>query len=257
MIDFKIEDGIGIVELNINEGNSFDLVSFAELDRIINQIQNKSMYALIIRSSRSGVFSQGLDLQTLKNESDPKKIEDFLSYFFGILKKIYDLPIPVLSEIGGHALGYGAMIGLASDYRFGLEGSRWGLPEVKLGIRVPSFITFLLMNVIGQRLATQHVLEGNAIKTADAFRMGILDEIYKDTESLKTASLKFAKKFSKNSHSATVSTKQGFRYLDRDLSSIIDQDKRLTFDILNSPDAKEGIDSATSGRRPEFKSLIL
>lgn len=252
MIHYENKDGIQRITLALNENNSFNLESFKEFDSIMLNAKKEKAKILVIESSIQKVFSQGLDLKAIAGNSKESDLDEFLKYFFGILEKIYNYPKIVISQVSGHAMGYGAMIALASDFRFGLEGMRIGLPEVKIGIRVPAFVVMLLVDAIGKKEASDHILNGNAFKTSDAQKLGLFHEIYSDEETLRNSVNKFINRITKNSIPAMVDTKLSLRKLSSNLEEIIEFDLRATKSSIQSVDAKEGIDSAIKGRRPEF-----
>ncbi|EQA46855.1 enoyl-CoA hydratase/isomerase family protein [Leptospira broomii serovar Hurstbridge str. 5399] len=255
-VRFIEEDGVGRITLNTDDKNSFTFEVFQKLDAALKSAMNSNLGVLVIGSDREGVFSQGLNLGELKKEEIRKDLVPFLDYFFGILQKIYFFPCPVLAEISGHAIGYGAMIGIASDFRFGLQNARIGLPEVKIGIRVPASVAKMFSNIVGIRETERHILLGVAYKGSEANEIGLLDEVFDDSAVLKDAVQKFAKKLSKNSRSATSSCKEAVRYLSKDLREMFEYDKRKTIESIQSVDAVEGIEAMINGRRPEFNKAI-
>ncbi len=253
MIHLQIEEEIATITLDTNESNSFTLESFQKLSELVREAESKLSKILILRSARPGVFSQGLNLTELSGERTEEFLNLFLHYFFGILEQIYTFPGVVIAEVGGHAMGYGAMLAMASDFRYGMEGTRIGLPEVKLGIRVPSYVAMMLRDIIGAREADSHIIQGNAYKASEAKELGLYDEVYSDANLLKDSALKLARKLTKNSFGATRSSKEALRYLNRDLKKMLEFDKEKTFESLFTDDAIEGIAAAVAGRRPQFK----
>ncbi|GBF49174.1 enoyl-CoA hydratase/isomerase family protein [Leptospira ryugenii] len=253
MIHYKNEAGIQTITLDTNESNSFNLESFQRFEETILKAKSEKGKALVIRSSREKVFSTGLDLATISGSADDAVLRKFLGYFYSILKEIYSYPLPVISEVSGHAMGYGAMIALASDFRMGLDGMRIGLPEVKIGIPVPSFVAMLASDVIGYKNASDHILTGNALKTSEAFTLGMFTEVHPDATSLKSATDKFVNRLVKNSISAMSQTKSALRKLRKNYEDLINDDIPTTLASLQSPDAKEGVSASVQGRRPEFK----
>lgn len=253
MIHYKNENGFQSISLDINENNSFDLEAFKLLDATLQKAASEKSKVLILRSEREKVYSTGLNLAQLSNNPTDAILQDFMKYFYGILDRIYSYPTPVIAEVSGHAMGYGAMLALACDFRFGLEGMRIGLPEVKIGIGVPSFIILLLSDIIGKKNASDHVLWGNAFKTTEALELGLFHELYNDAEKLRESVDKYANKLSKNSIQAMIATKSNLRELTSFRNELIKKDIAATLSSLQSEDAKEGIASAVAGRRPEFK----
>lgn len=254
MIYYEKSQGIQSITLSINEANSFSLESFREFRVLLDRIQIESSPLLVIKSSMNGVFSQGLDLKQVNEPKDEKSSDEFIELFFGILDFLYFHPAILISEINGHALGYGAMLALVSDFRISIDGFRFGLPESKLGIRAPSFISLLLSDIIGMKKAQNHIFDGTAWKTREAFDLGLIDEIYTDENSLKNGTNKLIQRLKRNSLSAMMDSKLALRELRLFCKDLIQKDKERTLQSLKSPDAQEGLASALVGRRPLFPS---
>lgn len=247
-----VESDSGIVELalNLNDQNSFGLADFAELDRTLKSLaSNDKIRVLILHSIKPDVFSQGLNLEEMSSASGDL-VDEFIRLFYENLKSIYLFPHPVICAMPGHAMGYGAMIAMTSDYRLMAERSRIGLPEVKLGIRVPIFISCILQDIVGVVEADHHILEGGAYKAAEAKEIGLIDQIVAPDD-LFPAARKMAQRFLKNSRSAMTASKSAIRHrMDHD--AIIEMDARETIKTLQTADAREGISAAVEKRRPVF-----
>ncbi len=255
-------ESIACLSIDTNEDNSFHLEAFEAFDKILDQFyldyEAGKITALIIRSNRPNVFSQGLNLAEL-SKKDPqthrKELEAFIGYFYSILKKIHFFPAPVICEINAHCMGYGCMIAIVSDFRVMVDkGARIGLPEVKIGIRVPIFIAHVLQGIIGAQEANKHMLLGMPYKSEVALEIGFVDECF-EIEKLESEALKLAKKFSSCSKTGTATSKAAMRYtLFSQIEKIIKIDYEETLKIIETPDAKEGVSAAVAGRRPRFNS---
>ena len=51
-----------------------------------------------------------------------------------LIQEIEDADVPIVAAVRGLAFGGGLELALACHYRLALPGTRFGLPEVKLGI---------------------------------------------------------------------------------------------------------------------------
>ncbi|MEO5323583.1 3-hydroxyacyl-CoA dehydrogenase NAD-binding domain-containing protein [Mesorhizobium sp. CC13] len=99
---------------------------------------------------------------------------------------------PIVAAIHGTALGGGLEVALACSYRIALEGSKVGLPEVKLGILPGSGGTVRLPRLAGVEQALTMISEGGQISARDAREKGIVDEVVPGD--LKAAAIAFAEK---------------------------------------------------------------
>lgn len=256
-IEISRSGRVSVLTLKTDEANRFDPESFALLDKLLaEESARDNVGALVLRSGVSGVFSQGLNLERLQGLTDATAIETFLRTFFSILERVCFFPAPVVAEVGGHAMGYGAMLALASDYRLMVEtGARIGLPEIKIGIRVPVLVCRLLSDIVGYDQALKHVLDGSPWKSAAAHEIGLIDELH-DAAQLEKAAIKLATRLAGAPLAASRAIKKAMRHkLQLEMRSIIDTDIAETRASIMTEDAREGIAAAVAGRRPQFKEV--
>ncbi|EMY69760.1 enoyl-CoA hydratase/isomerase family protein [Leptospira vanthielii] len=252
MISFEEVDGTGFIRLGINDKNSFSNESFLALKKAIQSAKESNSKVIVLKSDSPGTFSLGLDLTTVSTMDMSKDLAPFLNLFYENLKGLYTLPVPTIAEISGHALGYGAMLALVCDYRFVTEDIRFGLPEVKIGIQVPSFIYALMGEAVGYDAAKRHVLLGDAFKAKEM--PTLFEEIVTTEDDLKKKSKSLQTKLKKNSLSAMKDTKSGILSVQRDLLALIETDIKATIQSIQSKDAQEGISASVQVRRPVFTS---
>ena len=97
------------------------------------------------------------------------------------LRELHDLmdacPKPVVAALHGSVLGGGLETALACHYRIAAPGTKFGLPEVTLGILPGAGGTQRLPRIIGPAAALEMILSGKPIGTETALADGIIDRI--------------------------------------------------------------------------------
>jgi len=89
---------------------------------------------------------------------------------------------PVIAAVNGFALGGGCETAMACTMRFASENAKFGQPEVKLGI-IPGYGgTQRLPRLVGKGLANQLLVAGEMITAAEAYRIGLVNEVVPATE---------------------------------------------------------------------------
>ncbi|MEG3115601.1 enoyl-CoA hydratase/isomerase family protein [Salinicola sp. 4072] len=86
-------------------------------------------------------------------------------------------PKPLIAVLHGTALGGGLEVALGCHLRIALEGTRIGLPEVKLGLLPGAGGTQRLPRLAGVAVALDIITSGRFVSTAEALHHGILDEV--------------------------------------------------------------------------------
>ncbi|CAN5910228.1 3-hydroxyacyl-CoA dehydrogenase NAD-binding domain-containing protein [soil metagenome] len=107
---------------------------------------------------------------------------DFTSALYnGTLGRIESQDRPVVAALHGTVLGGGLELALACHYRVSVPGTRFGLPEVKLGILPGSLGTQRLPRLIGPVMALDMIQSGTPIGDAAASKAGLIDEVQSGT----------------------------------------------------------------------------
>lgn len=177
----KYEENVGfaIITLNrIDKLNALNNLMLTELDDCLKNIEAAGdIYALIITGSGEKAFAAGADIAELHSSTalTGKLFSEYGSYVF---KRIEQLRIPVIAAINGFALGGGCELAMACHIRFGSDKAKMGQPEVNLGI-IPGYGgTQRLPKLVGKAKAMELILSGNIIGADEAYRIGLLNQVF-------------------------------------------------------------------------------
>ncbi len=141
----------------------------------------------IVVSGSPGVFSAGLDVPTLLGH-DRAAMLAFWRDFNGLLGALGRCPVPIAAALTGHSPAGGAVLALYCDYRVMAEGAfRIGLNEVQVGLFVPDSIQYALKRLVGAHRAERLMVAGAMIESAEALRIGLVDELAPPTEVISRA----------------------------------------------------------------------
>jgi enoyl-CoA hydratase len=132
--------------------------------------------AVILTSEGNRAFSVGGDIDYLE-ELDFEQAKN-LSIKGQKLCDLIEQSAPVvIAAVDGYALGGGMEITLACDIRLATTRSRFGQPEVKLGI-IPAFGgTQRLPRLIGEAEAKELLYTGDIIDAALAYELGLINKV--------------------------------------------------------------------------------
>jgi 3-hydroxyacyl-CoA dehydrogenase len=84
---------------------------------------------------------------------------------------------PVVAALHGTVLGGGLELALACHHRVAQPGTRFGFPEVKLGLLPGSFGTQRLPRLVGVTLALDMMLSGRLVSAQRALEAGLIDQV--------------------------------------------------------------------------------
>ncbi len=95
--------------------------------------------------------------------------------------------MPVIAALDGFALGGGAELAYAADFRIGTPELRMGNPETGLGIMAAAGATWRLKELVGEPMAKEILLAGKVLKGEDCLRVGLITELVSGAELLDAA----------------------------------------------------------------------
>lgn len=169
-----------------NEGR-FNLESLAEINDLLDAIENDENAKAVLISGEQKYFAHGLDLETLL-EMKQTDFYQFVENTMVMVARLLTFPIPVVAVVNGHAFGLGAMIALASDYRV-MRADRGFvcLPEIDLGMPFIPTMAALVTNKLSGSLRRDMLLAGRRLGGQEAYDEGLVDACGNEGELLDLA----------------------------------------------------------------------
>lgn len=139
-------------------------------------LDDHSVRGVILTGAGDKAFVAGADIGELAKTS---AIDAEQGSRFGqsVLDLIENLGKPVVAAINGFALGGGLELAMACTIRIAAEHARFGQPEVRLGLLPGGGGTQRLPRLVGKGRALQLILTGGMIDAAEAYRIGLVNEI--------------------------------------------------------------------------------
>lgn len=131
-----------------------------------------------------GIFASGADIAQLRERRREDALAGINSTLF---ERIAKLPMPVIAALDGYALGGGAELAYAADFRIGTPGLRMGNPETNLGIMAAAGATWRLKELVGEPVAKQLLLAGKVLTGEEALRVGLVTELVEPGELMDAA----------------------------------------------------------------------
>ena len=131
-----------------------------------------------------GMFASGADIAELLGRRREDALAGINSALF---ERIARLPMPVIAALDGYALGGGAELAYAADFRIGTRGLRLGQPETSLGIMAAAGATWRLKELVGEPVAKAMLLAGRILTGEGALAVGLITELVEPSELLAAA----------------------------------------------------------------------
>lgn len=132
-----------------------------------------------ILAGSDGVFAAGADIAQLRERRREDALRGINS---GIFDRIRRLPMPTIALLDGYALGGGAELAYACDFRIGTPRVKIGNPEAGLGILAAAGATWRLRELVGEPLAKELLLTGRILDATEAHAVRLLNEVVEPDE---------------------------------------------------------------------------
>lgn len=161
---------------------------------------------ILILAGGNGVFASGADIGQLRERRRDDALRGINSTVFA---RIAALPMPVIAALDGYALGGGAELAYAADFRIGTPRLKIGNPETSLGILAAAGATWRLKELVGEPLAKDMLLAGRVLAAEEALAVHLVTELA-DPENLLDAAHALADRIGRQDPLAVRLTKAVF-----------------------------------------------
>jgi len=176
-----------------------------ELHAVCARVEDKAKILLLI--GEGGTFAAGADIAQLRERGREDALRGINSSVFDRVRR---LPMPVIGLLDGYALGGGAELAYACDFRIGTPAVKIGNPEPGLGIIAAAGATWRLAELVGEPTAMEILLAGRVLGAEDALALHLLSEVV-ESEDLLAAGHRLADRIARQAPLAVRLTKATFR----------------------------------------------
>ena len=250
-ITYEVEGAVGILTINRPKAlNALNSQVLEELDAALNAVDLDVIRALILTGAGEKSFVAGADIGEMSSLTKAEG-EAFGKKGNDVFRKMETFPIPVIAAINGFALGGGCEISMSCDIRICSENAVFGQPEVGLGITPGFGGTQRLARIVGVGKAKEMIYGGRNIKADEAYRIGLVNNVY-PLEELMPAAKKLAATIAKNAPIAVRNCKKAINEgLQVDMDQAIVIEEKLFGDCFETYDQKEGMTAFLEKRKVE------
>jgi enoyl-CoA hydratase len=172
-----------IVQLNRPDvRNAINQAMVDELHSVCAELEVSPRILIVIGGD--GIFASGADIAELRERTGADALKGINTKLF---IRIADLPMPVIAALDGYALGGGAELAYAADFRIGTPRVRIGNPETGLGITAPAGALWRLRELVGEPLAKEILLAGRVLDADEALAAHLITRVTDPADLLSAA----------------------------------------------------------------------
>lgn len=245
------DDGVATVALNNPPLNVVTVALAAELYETMTLLERDERVGVVVLHGKGKGFSAGSDVREfpavraevvdrkLKRENEAFNAIEFLSR-------------PTIAALEGATCGGGLEMAMACDIRIMSDAGKLGFPETNLGIFPASGGLFRLPKLVGQAKALELMYLGDFIGADECLAIGLVNRVVAAGTALDAAG-EMARRLAEKPREALKRIKAGVRrFQNRATEEIFLDNLRLSADLWDSPDAREGVQAFLEKRPPRF-----
>ena len=250
------EQNGNVATITINREKALNALNSQVLDELnatLDAVDLATVRCLVITGAGAKSFVAGADIGEMSSLTKAEG-EAFGKKGNDVFRKIETFPIPVIAAVNGFTLGGGCEISMSCDIRICSDNAVFGQPEVGLGITPGFGGTQRLARLVGAGMAKQMIYTARNIKAADAYRIGLVNEVYSAEvdadgnvvksaqEVMLAAAQKMAATIAKNAPIAVRNCKKAINDgLDADMDQAVAIEEKLFGDCFETEDQKYGM----------------
>lgn len=249
----------GVLRITLNRPdklNAFNDAMHAELRAAIDRAHEDAGVRAVLLTGAGRGFCTGQDL----SDRDPRKMDGppdlghtIETFYNPLIRRIRDLPKPVICAVNGVAAGAGANLALACDIVLAARSAKFVQAFSRIGLVPDSGGTWSLPRLLGEARAKGLALTGQPLDAATAAEWGLIWQVVEDDALTETAGA-LAQRFAAGPTRGLGLTKQAIQAAsETGLDAHLDLERDLQREAGRTHDYAEGVLAFFEKRDPEFQ----
>ena len=157
---------------NTQKKNALTSEMMGALSGILEDVKNYDGLRVIVIKGNGSVFCSGADINTW----NPEELQE-------LLFSLSDCPVPTIAHVHGVCFGGGMGLASACDFVIAEEGTKFGFPEVKIGM-IPAVISPYVARKMSISRMRELFITGESFGIRQAYDFGFLYTLDSDIEIL-------------------------------------------------------------------------
>jgi enoyl-CoA hydratase/carnithine racemase len=243
---------VGLVRLNRPEArNALSPEMRAEIVEALKRLDADPEVRCIVLAGSDDFFAAGADIRTMAERPldappDPKGMEFWL--------RLSAIETPTIAAVAGYAFGGGCELALACDMIVCDEKTRFGQPEVTLGIIPGGGGSQRLARAIGKQRAMEYVLTGRRWDAETAERWGLVNKVAAGEGAWLSEAIELAREIAQRPPLAVRLGKRAvLEAQETPLAEGLRAERALFDETMATEDRVEGMTAFLEKREPQFK----
>lgn len=251
-ISFTVESGVARLTLDRPDRlNSFTVQMHQEVAEALGQL-GEARVLVLTGAGRGFCAGQDLNDRAIKPGGSSDLASSIRDWYNPLVRRLRDLPIPVIARVNGVAAGAGANLALACDIVIAAKSAKFIQSFANIGLIPDSGGTWVLPRLIGQARAMAISLTATPVGAEQAEAWGMIwkavDDDALDAE-VDALAARFAAAPTKGLAAIRSALRAGW---DATLDEQLDLEEKIQGELGRSYDYKEGVAAFIEKRQPRF-----
>jgi enoyl-CoA hydratase/carnithine racemase len=272
-LETALTDGVLTLTLNRPDRlNAFTVEMAQELEDFFRQVSEDDQVGAVVVTGAGRAFCAGMELgaegnvfgldETLRptladmrERFDAPQIRTGVRDTGGrVTLAIYDCKKPVIAAVNGPAVGIGATMTLAMDFRLASAEARIGFVFAKLGIVPEACSSWFLPRLVGEQTALEWVLSGEILTAEKALAGRLLRSVHPDREALLAEATALAQSLIRDRSPVAIALARQMLRRNAGLPHPLEAHRieSLAMFYTSLADGKEGVQAFKEKRTPRF-----
>jgi 2-(1,2-epoxy-1,2-dihydrophenyl)acetyl-CoA isomerase len=186
-----------VVTLTLNRPDAMNALTVdlkeALRDTLATLESDRSCRAIVLAGAGTA-FCVGQDLREHAAilQSGATDLDTVRAHYNPIAQRLANMPKPVVAAVRGMAAGAGASLSLLADFRIGGPKTAFLMAFANVGLAGDTGVSWSLPRIVGHARALELLLLAEPVRSADAYRMGLLSQLLEDDEQVLPAAQELA-----------------------------------------------------------------
>ncbi|MFJ8913706.1 crotonase/enoyl-CoA hydratase family protein [Amycolatopsis sp. NPDC102389] len=268
LVSLKVEIDGHVAEVTLlgpSKGNAMGPDFWRELPIVFRALDADPQVRAVVLTGSGKHFSYGLDLPAMMPSwgemlggdalAGPRtKFLDEVKTLQASVSSIAECRKPVIAAISGWCIGGGVDVVAAADIRLASTDAKFSVREVKVAIVADLGSLQRLAPIIGEGHLRELALTGKDVDAARAEKIGLVNDVYADQETLLAEARKLAGEIAANPPLVVQGTKNVLSAnTERQVADGLRYVSAWNAAFLPSKDLGEAVQAFLERRAPEFK----
>jgi enoyl-CoA hydratase len=242
---------VGMIQLNRPDVlNALNIQTMGELLTALESFDKDSEVGCMLITGNQKAFAAGADIKEMASQS---AIDMYVRDQFATWDKIRKIKKPIIAATSGFVLGGGCELAMTCDMIVAAESTKFGQPEIKLGIIPGAGGTQRLTRAIGKAKAMEMILTGRMYTAKEMFDAGLVNKIVDNEVYLEEAQA-LAKEIASMPVLALQIAKESIlKSFDTTIEGGLEFERKSFYLLFASEDMKEGMNAFIEKRPANWK----